>query len=192
MHAFDFIILLFSFVYAASVAQILSTTGEIVIASTRLKISWLNAGWMLVALLVNCAWWIGLWDLHVITVWTNGLIAFFFAMASLIYVMTRMVSPRIPHEGALDIVAFHRQEGRKYIAFYASVCLLTIGTNSLLGPATGAAEWPAQNFAVTPMFLAAVIAAVFIRTAWIQVAALVIELVAWGVYFAALQQPLAG
>ena len=84
MHAFDFIILLFSFVYAASVAQILSTTGEIVIASTRLKILWLNAGWMLVALLVNCAWWIGLWDLHVITVWTNGLIAFFFAMASLI------------------------------------------------------------------------------------------------------------
>jgi hypothetical protein len=192
MHAFDFIVLLFSFVYAAAVAQILGTTGEIVIASDRLQISWLNAGWMLLSLLVTCAWWIGLWDLREIRVWTTGLTAFFFAAASLIYVLTRMVSPRIPHEGKLDIVAFHRGEGRKYIGFYACICLLTIGTNSLLGPATGAIEWPAQNLAVTPMFVAAIIAAIFIRTIWVQAAAILIEMVAWAVYFAFLQPPLSG
>lgn len=192
MHAFDFIVLLFSFVYAAAVAQILGTAGEIVIASGRLKISWLNAGWMLISLLVTCAWWIGLWDLRGIKVWTIGLIAFFFATASLIYVLTRMVSPRIAHEGALDIVAFHRTEGRKYIGFYALICLWTIATNSLLGPAAGALDWPVQNFAVTPMFVAAVIAAIFIGTRWVQAAAIAVEMAAWAIYFALLQPPLSG
>ena len=64
MRAFDFIVVLFSFVYAAAVAQILATAGDIVIASDRIKISWLNAGWMLNSLLVTCAWWIGLWELR--------------------------------------------------------------------------------------------------------------------------------
>jgi hypothetical protein len=51
MHAFDFILVLFSFVYAAAVTHVLSTAGEIIIASKRIRLSWFNAGWMLVALL---------------------------------------------------------------------------------------------------------------------------------------------
>jgi hypothetical protein len=40
MHAFDFILVLFSFVYAAAVAHVLSTAGEIIIASKRIRLSW--------------------------------------------------------------------------------------------------------------------------------------------------------
>ena len=39
MHAYDFILMLFSFVYAAA--------GEIIIAPKRVQLSWFNAGWML-------------------------------------------------------------------------------------------------------------------------------------------------
>jgi hypothetical protein len=56
MHAYDFILILLSFVYAAAVTQLLSTVGEITIASKRLRLSWLNAGWMSAALLFTCAW----------------------------------------------------------------------------------------------------------------------------------------
>ncbi len=49
MHAFDFILVLFSFVYAAAVTHVLSTAGEIIIASKRIRLSWFNAGWMLAA-----------------------------------------------------------------------------------------------------------------------------------------------
>ena len=55
---FNFILVLFSFVYAAAVTHVLSTAGEIIIASKRIRISWLNAGWMLAALaeaLTHCA-----------------------------------------------------------------------------------------------------------------------------------------
>jgi hypothetical protein len=41
MHAFDFILVLFSFVYAAAVTHVLSTAGEIIIASKRIRLSWL-------------------------------------------------------------------------------------------------------------------------------------------------------
>jgi hypothetical protein len=36
---------------AAAVTHVLSTAGEIIIASKRIRLSWFNAGWMLAALL---------------------------------------------------------------------------------------------------------------------------------------------
>jgi hypothetical protein len=47
MHAFDYILVLLSFVYAAAVTHVLSTAGEIITASKRIRLSWFNAGWML-------------------------------------------------------------------------------------------------------------------------------------------------
>ena len=43
MHAFDFILVLFSFVYATAVTHVLSTAGEIIIASKRIRLSWFAA-----------------------------------------------------------------------------------------------------------------------------------------------------
>jgi hypothetical protein len=101
MHAFDFILVLFSFVYAAAVTHVLSTAGQIIIASKRIRLSWFNTGWMLVALLFTCAWWIGLWDLHVVKSWDIGSIAFYFSIAAGIYLNARLVSPRIPESGEI-------------------------------------------------------------------------------------------
>src|SRR6266571_1236991 len=115
MHAFDFILVLFSFVYAAAVTHVLSTAGTIIIASKRIRLLWFNAGWMLVALLFTCAWWIGLWDLHVVRSWDIGSIAFYFSIAAGIYVNARLVSPRIPETGEIDLQRFHSEEGRKYL-----------------------------------------------------------------------------
>lgn len=106
MHAFDFILVLFSFVYAAAVTHVLSTAGEIIIASKRIRLSWFNTGWMLVALLFTCAWWIGLWDLHVVRFWDIGSIAFYFSIAAGI-ISTHVSSRR----------AFRKQARSTYSAF---------------------------------------------------------------------------
>lgn len=58
MRAFDFVITLYSFVYALAVAQILSTVGDMIRAGKRLCFSWINAGWMLNVLLAIVAWWL--------------------------------------------------------------------------------------------------------------------------------------
>jgi hypothetical protein len=108
-----------SFVYALAVAHILATVGDIIGAWSRVRFSWLNASWMLFAFLAVFVWWVNLWDLRSQTVWTMGLVAIFFAMASILYLEVRLVCARIPGEGAVDLVAFHKEAGRKYMAGFA-------------------------------------------------------------------------
>ena len=192
MHAFDFILVLFSFVYTAAITHLLSTAGEVIIAAKRIRLSWFNAGWMLAALLFACAWWIGLWDLHATTFWDIGSIAFYFSVAAGIYLYARLVSPRIPEQGKIDLQKFHIDEGRKYLIAYAILAWVTVFTNAVLGQVNGITQWPQQNLVIVPMAVATVVAAIFIRNAWVQSLALVIQIGGWIWYFAALQSALSG
>jgi hypothetical protein len=192
MHAFDFILILFSFVYAAAVTQVLSSTGDIVIEAKRIKLSMINAGWMLVSLLAICSWWISFWDMRAITIWSVADIGFEFAAAAAFYVLARMVSPRIPTVGDLDLQRFHAEEGRKYLTLYSALMALSIASNIYYGQANGAAELLSQNMAVIPMLFASATAAVFIRNRVVQIGALIVELGAWIWYYGALQNPLSG
>ncbi|MGH7936892.1 MAG: hypothetical protein ACRD5Z_11730 [Bryobacteraceae bacterium] len=192
MHAFDFILVLLSFVYAAAVTHVLSTAGEIIIASKRIRLSWFNAGWMLAALLFTCAWWIGLWDLHAVRSWDIALIAFYFSIAAGIYLNARLVSPRITEKGEIDLQRFHREEGQKYLIAYAILGVVTVVTNARLGQAAGASQWPVQNLVIAPMTIATAVAAIFIRSRWVQTLALAIQIGGWIWYFAVMQTALAG
>ena len=192
MHSYDFILILFSFVYAAAVTHLLSTAGEIIIASKRIRLSWLNAGWMLATLLFTCAWWIGLWDLHAVKVWDIGSIAFYFSIAAGIYLQARLVSPRIPEKDEVDLERFHLEAGRKYLIAYAILGGVTVITNAVLGQAAGAAQWSAQNLVIAPMTVATASAALFVNTRWLQSLALIVQIVGWVWYFAALQSALSG
>ena len=190
MHAFDYISVLLSFVYAAAVVHILATAGDIAIAFGRVRFSWLNSGWMLASLLAVTAWWIGVWDLRAIGVWTMVSIGFFFAVACLMYLEVRLVCPRVAEQGIVDVVAFHRTEGRKYLAAYSLVTLITVGTNGFFS--SGSPVWVAQNEAVIPMALGAIAAAIFVSVPWVQYISVLIQLAMWIWYFAVLQPPLAG
>jgi len=192
MHAYELILLLLSFVYAAAITHLLSTAGEIIIASKRLKFSWFNAGWMLAALLFTCAWWIGLWDLHTMETWDIGSIAFYFSMAAGIYLQARLVSPRIPEKGEIDLRQFHREEGRKYLVAYTILGAVTVVANAMLGQTADAAQWQSQNIVIVPMTLATGAAAIFITRPWVQALALAIQIGGWIWYFAALQAALSG
>ena len=192
MHAYDFILMLFSFVYAAAVTHLLSTAGEIIIASKRVRFSWFNAGWMCAALLFTCAWWIGLWDLHAATIWSVGAIAFYFSVAAGIYLNARLVSPRIPEKGEIDLRAFHADEGRKYLVAYTVLSVVTIITNAGLGQGGSAVQWPAQNMVIVPMAVATGIAAIFIGKPWVQAFAVAVQILGWVWYFAKLQSALSG
>jgi hypothetical protein len=192
MHAFDFILLLLSFVYAAAVTHLLSTAGEIIIASRRVRFSWFQAGWMCAALLFTCAWWIGLWDLHTVGRWDVGPILFYFSVAAGIYLTVRLVSPRIPEQGEVDLRAFHLTEGRKYLVAYTVVSLVTIYTNSQLSQGGTSVQWSTQNMVIVPMTIATTVAAVFIGKPWVQGTAVVIQILGWLYYFARLQSGLTG
>lgn len=187
MRAFDFIMTLYSFVYALAVAQILSTVGDMIRAGKRLRFSWLNAGWMLNILLTIVAWWLSLWDLRSNTTWPMVTVLVLFAVACLLYVLARMVSPPIPAEGTVDLQRYHLEDGRKYAGLFAAECALTIGTVFLYG--AGTKDWFTTNWATLPT-MAAAIAAATTNNRWVQAGALLVILPLWAWYFATLQSAL--
>jgi hypothetical protein len=171
MHAFEFVMMLYSFVYALSVAQILSTIGDMIRAGKRLRFSWLNACWMLNILLAIVAWWLSLWDLRAQARWPMPTVLLFFAVACLLYVLARMVSAPIAPEGPVDLHRYHWDEGRKYAALFAVECALTIGTVFLYGSTSQ--NWIASNLATWPT-LAASVAAALTRNRWVQSGAMLV------------------
>lgn len=188
MRAFDFVMTLYSFVYALGVAQILATVGDMVRAGKRLRFSWLNAGWMLNVLLAIVAWWLSLWDLRAETSWPLPTVLVFFAVACLLYLLARLVSAPIPEEGAVDLQHYHQVEGRKYAGLFAFEMALTISTVFLYG--SSSANWIASNEASWPT-LAASLAAALTGNRWVQALALVVTMAMWVWYFATLQSALA-
>lgn len=184
MRAFDFVMTLYSFVYALGVAQILSTVGDMIRAGKRLRFSWLNAGWMLNILLAIVAWWLSLWDLRAETAWPMLTVLVFFAVACLLYVLARMVSAPIAAEGSVDLQLYHREEGRKYAGLFAAECALTIGTVFLYGSTTQ--NWFATNWATLPSMVASV-AAASTNNRWVHTAAMAVIMLMWVWYFASLQ-----
>jgi hypothetical protein len=184
MRAFDFVITLYSFVYALAVAQILSTVGDMIRAGKRLHFSWVNAGWMLNVLLAIVAWWLSLWDLRTEQRWDMAIVLVFFAVACLLYVLARMVSAPIPAKGPFDLQAYHREEGRKYAGLFAIECAITIGTVFLYGSTSQ--NWVASNWATAPTLVASVAAAIT-SNPWVQMAAISVILLLWVPYFVSLQ-----
>ncbi len=189
MHAFDYIITLLSFVYALAIAHLLATIAELVRARRRVRFSWLNAAWMAVGLLTIVAWWIGMWDMRGIPTWSTPMIGFLFAVAFTIYLQIRFTCPDVPEEGTVDLPAFHRENGRDYIAAFAVTAALTVGANLLFGEMSSVQEMITQNLAVAPMFVIAVVAAISFRPR-VQIGASVAELALWAWYFATLQSAL--
>jgi hypothetical protein len=187
MRAFDFVMTLYSFVYALGVAQILSTVGDVIRAGKRVRFSWLNAGWMLNVLLAIVAWWLSLWDLKAEAAWPLPTVLVFFGVACLLYVLARMVSAQIPAEGPVDLQRYHLEEGRKYAGLFAVECALTVGTVFLYG--SSSQNWLSSNLATLPMMVAS-IAAACTNNRWVQSTAIIVIILMWGWYFATLQAAL--
>lgn len=184
MRAFDYVMTLNSFVYALGIAHILATVGEIIRAGKRVRWSWLHAAWLLNALLLIVSWWLALWDLRDLKTWTMPTVLFFFLMACVLYLEARLVSPPIAAEGPVDLEAFHREEGRKYMGVYTAIVVQIILTVYLYGSATK--YWVAENASNWPV-LAAGLAATLSGRRWVQIGAVMVVMAVWVWYFATLQ-----
>jgi len=192
VHAFDFVIVLFSFVYAAAVTHVLATIGDLILAGRRVRISWLNIGWMLCNLISILSWWLGTWELRQLQIWDSPFILFNFAMACALYVLTRLTCPRVAPEGEIDLPAFHQAQGRKYLGALTAFGVVGLAYNALYDLSSHGSYFLRQDMVVTPMVLATAAGAVFIRRPLVQDASLIVALAAWAVFFAKFQSALAG
>ena len=58
---------------------------------------------------------------------------FILVLFSFVYLNARLVSPRIPETGEIDLQRFHSEESRKYLIAYTILCVITVVTNARLG-----------------------------------------------------------
>jgi hypothetical protein len=189
MGAFDHIVVLLSFVYALATAHLLSTTALIIRESAHVRFSGLHAFWMLNALAVIMANWIGFWDMRGLPSWNIASILFTFLTGFTNYLQAALVCPEVRPGEPLDLVAFATRQRTRYVgAALASVILAAVG-NAVYGALFGNLTLDLENLVVVPM-LAAVIAALIWPQRWVQWAAAGVITLNWIVYFAGVQPAL--
>jgi hypothetical protein len=189
LSAFEHVIVLLSFVYALALTHLLSGVAYLIRAGRRVRFSWIQAGWMLNALIIIIANWIGFWDLRRLPSWGVGTIAFILAMAIANYLQAALVCPEVGHEGIVDLRDFHRRQGRRYIGAFVVSIAFALSANVVFGSEYRFGDLLEQNLAVIPMLLIAVLAMVFLGRR-VQIFVLVCLGGLWGAYFAELQQAL--
>jgi hypothetical protein len=186
---FEHVILLLSFVYALALTHLLSGVARLLHAAARVRFSWVHAGWMLNALIIIVANWIGFWDMRQLPSWSVGMILFTLAMAIANYLQVALVCPEVGDEGIVDLHDFHRRQGRRYIGAFVISLLFALFANIVFGAEYNFRDLLEQNLAVIPMLPIAILATVFLGRR-VQIFALACLAGLWGVYFSDLQQAL--
>jgi len=186
MNVFDYVMTLLSFIYALAIAHILATIGDLIIARRRVKFSWPNALWMVLVANPIFAWWIALWALRTQNTWSTAAIGGQIVVAITLYLAARLVCIRVPDKGPVDLADYHTKEHRTYLLWYAFAASQAVFYDQVI---VRSHVWLVQDYAVLPMVLVGLVAAIFPNRR-VQIAAPIIMLVLWGFFWVALQPAL--
>ena len=186
MGAFEHVISLLSFVYAIAIAHLLTTVARLIGSRERVRFSWFHAYWMFNALLVLVVDWVSFWDMRRVPSWTMASIAVVLVQSFVDYMQAALVCPEIPPEGEIDLVAFHKTHARRYIGAFVGTAIWALVDNSYFGGTYNVGELLAENIAVVPLIVVAVVAST-VRRRWVDIAAVAILLPVWGYYVIELQ-----
>lgn len=170
MRAFDFVLLFFSFVYALALTHVLMSAARMIRYRRSISFSLAHGLWMLFALLLVVGNWLSLWDFHRLANIPEGTIAAGFAFSVLTYFCCALVSPEFRNDEPLDLRAFHRAQGPTYIGAALLTVLVALALNFAAGSGLGIQKWSDENALVIAMVVPTV-AALWLRAAWVQIAA---------------------
>src|SRR5215472_17746537 len=123
MNAFEFVIILLSFVYALALTHVLSRTGALVLAYERVRFSSLSALMIANAVAQVFLGWLILWDLRSLARWDLVAIIGQFALGVLTYFMCLFAAMDVEPTGEIDLEARFWRQRRP---FYASVLILYV------------------------------------------------------------------
>jgi hypothetical protein len=136
---FEHVTVLLSFVFAIALTHTLTSTTELVWARRRLRFSWLQALWMLSAVISIAINWIALAPLTSIKNWTPLEIMLQFVAAIVQYYTCSLISIRPEKEGVVDMAAFYEQERPSIFTAYSAMMVISIFQTF----------WDAKNYNMT-------------------------------------------
>lgn len=167
MHAFDFVLLLFSFVFALALTHLLSRVGTLLLARKRTRFSALQTAVIVNAVVLLYVNWLALWYLHGIKDWDIASITVFFAFALSTFFFCAAAAPEVPAEGQVDLEAFYWDNYRLFYGFIFLQTVLAMLTNFVFLKTSDPSLFWKTNLGTLPFFLP-VILAVFVSRRWAQ------------------------
>ena len=168
MHAFDFIMLFFSFIYALALTHLLLAVNAMIRYRHSIKFSLPHGIWMFNALLAVSINWVSLWDFHDLQAISLSAIVGGFLLGIAQYLVCALVSPGFKEERDFDLTLFEKDQSRSYLSAFFVLIAVSISVN-IGGAMLGVQKWMSENALVLPM-LAAVAVPLFMRNQWIGIA----------------------
>jgi hypothetical protein len=168
MEPFEYVLLLLSFIFTIALTHVLTGAARMIQHRRELSFSWPHALWMAQAFLLVVVNWAELWDFH--TLKTIDLPTYLSAIAICVgnYFYCALVTPDFERGESFDLVAFHRTQGRTYLAAGMVLIVISLVVNAAAS-AEGVTSWAAQNGLVLAMG-AAVATAMIWRNRVVQIA----------------------
>jgi hypothetical protein len=167
MGAFDFVVVLFSFVYALAMTHVLSRAGGLLLARKRVAFSGLQALAMLNALLLVYLDWLTTWDTKTLPDWDLISISLFFFLAVLNYLVCVAAAPDPPSEGTIDLGDFYWENRLLFWGLIVGLNLLAFPANSVFGRSQSP-QLVLQTNLYTLLWFAPCVLAITLRARWAQ------------------------
>jgi hypothetical protein len=185
MAAFDYVILLMSFVFALALTHLLSRVGALVLARDRVRLSGLQTLTVLNAVVLVYLNWLTFWDARTVKTWDLLSVSIVFAFAIGIYFVCVAAAPETANEGEIDLEAFYWRNRRPFWAFVTLLMLLALAVNFVFLKSQSPELFLETNIATLPFFAPGALA-LSVRARWAQWvggAGLLILSIGWLVIF---------
>ena len=189
MAAFDFLLILPSFVTALALSQVLTSAGRMLVERRRVRRPGLLGLAMLNAATQVYICWLALWDYRDTMGIDLAMVTLFFVSAVLIYLFCVAVSPEIApaseSESEIDLETIYWANHRLFYGTYAALVLLFIVSTADYLRTPHPELFVQQALANLP-FLSVALVAIFVRhrlVQWVAGLAMFAMSVGWAVAF---------
>jgi hypothetical protein len=167
MVAFDFVLLLLSFVFALALTHLLSRVGSLLLARKQTHFSALQTLVIVNAVVLTYVNWLALWYLRGIKEWDLPSITVFFAFALSTFFFCAAAAPDVTANEPADLEQFYWENYRLFYGFIVLQTVVALLTNFVFLKTPFPALFFWTNIDTLPFFLPPVLALTFSRR-WAQ------------------------
>lgn len=167
MTTFEFVSVLLSLVVSLALAHLLTAVARMLVAK-EMEFSFLQAGWMGIALFICVDIWFSLWHARETPEWSLGYITLWLLAAIMTYLFAWVVVPEGKLDG-VDLRAYHYENRARYLPLYGGYILVGAALNSTVEAFQVLTSWQ-----VVIWFVPVAMAWIW-RNKWVQIAALAMQ-----------------
>ena len=182
MDTFSYLSVLISIVLGLGIANLLSAVATLVRCRSRLRMYWPLPVWITTLFLIYVQSWWAMFGLREVAAWSFAAFLIVLLQPVALFLMTAVISPRVPDTGVTDLRSQYFSESRWFFGTLAGALLISLAKNVVLYGKPP--ELP--NLAAHLVFISAAVVGAVSRSDWVHKILAPLGLVLFGGYIALL------